>query len=88
LILIYITVVVIVVFILGRVFVLCAVFRLIVVLFSVLCLTVVPMPPGKNPFAVKTNQNEKHPNSSADEGRLFHRMPLNDLLQDTLKWDS
>jgi hypothetical protein len=39
--------------------VLCAVFRLIIVLFCVvyvicvLCLIVVPLPPGKNPFAVK-----------------------------------
>jgi hypothetical protein len=53
------------IFILCRVFivcvVLCAVFRLIVVLFCVicvicvLCLTVVPLPPGENPFAVKIN---------------------------------
>jgi hypothetical protein len=41
--------------------VLCAVFRLTVVLFSViyvicvLCLTVVPLPPGEDPFAVKIN---------------------------------
>jgi hypothetical protein len=39
--------------------VLCAVFRLIVVLFCmmcvicVLCLFVVPLPPGENPFTVK-----------------------------------
>jgi hypothetical protein len=56
------------IFILCRVFivcvVLCAVFRLIVVLFCVmcviyvLCLTVVPLPQGKNPFAVKINNNE------------------------------
>jgi heme/copper-type cytochrome/quinol oxidase subunit 1 len=43
--------------------VLCAVFHLIVVLFCVmcvicvLCLTVVPLLPGKNPFAVKKNNN-------------------------------
>jgi hypothetical protein len=43
--------------------VLCAVFRLIVVLFCVmrvicvLCLIVVPLPPGENPFAVKINNN-------------------------------
>jgi hypothetical protein len=53
------------IFILCRVFivrvVLCAVFRLIIVLFSVvcvvcvLCLIVVPLPPDKNPFAVKIN---------------------------------
>jgi hypothetical protein len=42
---------------------LCSVFCLIVVLFCVmcvicvLCLIVVPLPPGKNPFAVKTNNN-------------------------------
>jgi hypothetical protein len=52
--------------ILCRVFivcvVLCAVFRLIVVLFCVmcvicvLCLIVVPLPPGRNPFAVKINK--------------------------------
>jgi hypothetical protein len=51
------------IFILCRVFIvcvfLCAVFRLIVVLFCmmcvicVLCLIVVPLPPGENPFAVK-----------------------------------
>jgi hypothetical protein len=55
------------VFILCRVFivcvVLCAVFRLIVVLFyvmcvvCVLCLNVVPLPPGENPLAVKINNN-------------------------------
>jgi hypothetical protein len=53
------------IFILCRVFnvcvVLCSVFRLIVVLFCVmrvlcvLCLIVVPLPPGKTPFAVKIN---------------------------------
>jgi hypothetical protein len=58
---------VIVVFILCVVFivcvVLCAVFRLIVVLFCVmcvicvLCFVVVPLPPGKYPFAVKINNN-------------------------------
>jgi hypothetical protein len=43
--------------------VLCAVFRLIVVLLRVmcvicvLCLIVVPLPPGRNPFAVKINNN-------------------------------
>jgi hypothetical protein len=43
------------------VFILCTVFRLIVVLFCVmcvvcvLCLIVVPLPPGENPFAVKIN---------------------------------
>jgi hypothetical protein len=43
--------------------VLCAVFCLVVVLFCVmcvicvLCLIVVPLPPGKNPFAVKINNN-------------------------------
>jgi hypothetical protein len=43
--------------------VLCAVFRLIVVLFCVmcvicvLCLIVVPLPPGKYPFSVKLNNN-------------------------------
>jgi hypothetical protein len=43
--------------------VLCVVFRLIVVLFCVmrvnylLCLSVLPLPPGKNPFAVKINNN-------------------------------
>jgi hypothetical protein len=45
--------------------ILCAVFRLIVVLFCVvclvcvLCLIVVPLPPGENPFAVKVNDNKK-----------------------------
>jgi hypothetical protein len=51
---------VIVVFIVCRVFivcvVLCAVLRLIVVLFCVMCLIVVPLPPGKTPFAVKINK--------------------------------
>jgi hypothetical protein len=43
--------------------VLCTVFRLIVVLFSVtsvicvLCLMVVPLPPGENSFAIKINNN-------------------------------
>jgi type IV secretory pathway component VirB8 len=43
--------------------VLCSVFRLIVVLFCgmyvvcVLCLIVVPLRPGENPFAVKINNN-------------------------------
>jgi hypothetical protein len=37
--------------------VLSAVFRLIVALFCVLCLIVVPLPPGKYPFAVKINNN-------------------------------
>jgi hypothetical protein len=45
------------IFILCRVFivcvVLCALLRLIVVLFCVLCLIAVPLPPGENPFAVK-----------------------------------
>jgi type IV secretory pathway component VirB8 len=46
--------------------VLCSVFRLIVVLFCVmcviclLCLIVLPLPPGKNPFAVKINNNNKN----------------------------
>jgi hypothetical protein len=34
---------------------LCTAFRLIVVLFCVLCLIVVPLPPGEHPFAVKIN---------------------------------
>jgi hypothetical protein len=44
---------------------LCTVFRLIVVLFcvmsvnGVLCLIVVPLPPGENPFAAKINNNNK-----------------------------
>jgi type IV secretory pathway component VirB8 len=43
--------------------ILCTVFRLIVVVFCVmcvvcvLCLVVVPLPSGKNPFAVKINNN-------------------------------
>jgi hypothetical protein len=43
--------------------VLCAVFRLIVVLICVmcaicvLCLIVVPLPPGKNPFTVEISNN-------------------------------
>jgi hypothetical protein len=39
----------------GRV--LCAVFRLIVMLFCVMCLIVVRLPPGRNQFAVKINNN-------------------------------
>jgi hypothetical protein len=45
--------------------VLCTVFRLIVVLFCVmgvvscLCLIVVPLPPGENPFAIKINNKSK-----------------------------
>jgi hypothetical protein len=64
---IIIIVVVIVVFILCRMFIVCvvlyAVFRLVVVLFcvmcviGVLCLIVLPLPPGKCPFAVKINNN-------------------------------
>jgi hypothetical protein len=48
--------------------VLCAVFRLIVVLFCVmsvncvLCLTVVPLTPGENPLAVKINDNNNYNN--------------------------
>jgi hypothetical protein len=44
--------------------ILCTMFRLIVVLFCVKCavfmlrLTVVPLPPGENPFAVKIKNNE------------------------------
>jgi hypothetical protein len=59
------------IFILCRVFnvcvILCTVFRLIFVLFSVmcvvcvLCLIVVPLPPGENPFAVKINNNTLMP---------------------------
>jgi hypothetical protein len=37
--------------------VLCAVFRLIVVLFCVLCFIVVRLPPAENPFAIKINNN-------------------------------
>jgi hypothetical protein len=46
--------------------VLCTVFRLIVMLFCVmcviyvLCLIAVPLPPGKNPFAVKINNNNEN----------------------------
>jgi hypothetical protein len=46
--------------------VLCAVFRLIVVLFCVmcviivLCLIVVPLPPGQYLFAVKINNNNNN----------------------------
>jgi hypothetical protein len=36
---------------------LCIVFRLIVVLFCVLCPIVVPLPPGKYTFEVKINNN-------------------------------
>jgi hypothetical protein len=45
---------------------LCAVFRLIVVLFCVmcviclLCLIVLLLPPGKNPLAVKINNNNNN----------------------------
>jgi hypothetical protein len=45
---------------------LCTVFRLIVVLFyvmclvCVLCLIVVPLTPGENPFAVKINNNNNN----------------------------
>jgi hypothetical protein len=42
--------------------VLCAVFRLSVVLFCVMCLIVVPLPPGQNPFAVKINNNNNNNN--------------------------
>jgi hypothetical protein len=56
------------IFILCRVFivcvVLCNVFRLILVLFCVMCLIVVPLPPGKNPFAVKINNNNNNNNNS------------------------
>jgi hypothetical protein len=44
--------------------VLCAVFRLIVVIFCVLCLIVVPLPPGENPFAVKININNNNNNNN------------------------
>jgi hypothetical protein len=39
---------------------LCAVFRLIVVLFCVMCVIVVRLPQGRNPFAVKRNNNNKN----------------------------
>jgi hypothetical protein len=44
---------------------LCAMFRLIVVLFWVMCvvcvcLIVVRLPPGRNPFAVKINNNNNN----------------------------
>jgi ABC-type transport system involved in Fe-S cluster assembly fused permease/ATPase subunit len=61
-------------FILCRVFivcvVLCPVFRLNFVLFSVmcvicmLCLIVVPLPSGKTPFAVKINNNNNNNNNN------------------------
>jgi hypothetical protein len=37
--------------------VLCNVFRLIVVLFCVMCLIVAPLPPGETSFVVKINNN-------------------------------
>jgi hypothetical protein len=55
--------------------VLCAVFCLIVVLFCVmcafclLCLIVLPLPPGKTPFAVKINNNHHHHNTSQTDHR-------------------
>jgi hypothetical protein len=55
-------------FIVCVVLVLFAVFHLIVVLLCVmcviclLCLIVLPLPPGKNPFAVRINNNKFHLN--------------------------
>jgi hypothetical protein len=39
--------------------VLCAVLFCVMYVICVLCLIVVPLPPGKNPFAVKINNNNK-----------------------------
>jgi hypothetical protein len=46
--------------------VLCAVFRLSVVCYFVLCLIVVPLPPGKHPFAVKINNNKNNNNNHSN----------------------
>jgi hypothetical protein len=54
---------------------LCAVYHLIVVLFYVMCvicvfcLIVVRLPPGRNPFAVKINNNNNNSNNK------IHRLP-------------
>jgi hypothetical protein len=55
--------------------ILCTVFRLIVVLFyvmcvvCVLCLIVVPLPPGENPYAVKINNNNNYFGFAANSKR-------------------
>jgi hypothetical protein len=45
--------------------VLCAVFCLSVVCYCMLCLTVEPLPPGKQPFAVEINNNSSSSSSSS-----------------------
>jgi hypothetical protein len=64
--------------------VLCAVFRLIMVLFCVmcviclLCLTVLPLPPGKNQFAVKINNNNNNNNNNSQaEFSVFRHSATN-----------
>jgi hypothetical protein len=58
--------------------VLCAVFRLIVMLFCVmcviclLCLIVLPLPPGKNPFAVKIYNNNNN-NNKFNHYKIIHK---------------
>jgi hypothetical protein len=37
----------------------------------VLCLIGVPLPPGKNPFAVKINDDEEDNNNNINEFELF-----------------
>jgi hypothetical protein len=72
--------------------VLCAVFRLIVVLFCVMCvicvlsLIVVPLPPGKYPFAVKINNNYNNNNIHL----VYKSTPkdLKRLLFQSLFWPS
>jgi hypothetical protein len=53
---------------------LCAVFRLIVVLFCVLCLIVVRLPPGRNQFAVKINNNNNNNNSNRIKDKISRPM--------------
>jgi hypothetical protein len=51
---------------------LCAVFRLIVVLFCVMCvICVLCVSPGENPFAVKLNNNNKNLLSTLKEITVF-----------------
>jgi hypothetical protein len=50
----------------------------------VLCLIVVPLPPGENPFAVKiNNKNYKHSNGENVSSEVFTAMNM----ENTVFWD-
>jgi hypothetical protein len=47
---------------------------------SVLCLIVVPLPPGKNPFAVKINNNNNNNNNKKQTETLCLQMQKTHIL--------